>query len=215
MTEYRILFIDDAGEIEDVDHTSYPNGAVKQFADSNRIVIETTGGRTVWSNVPEYPVEPSPKLPLTHNPIPQDTDSFTYNDGGREAAGYKGYTGDCVTRAVAIATGQDYKTVYDAMAEINANERIAKRGRRTARSGIYTKRKQFKDYMTALGWVFVPTMFIGSGCKVHVKADELPAGHLILALSKHYAAFIDGVLHDTYDSSREGTRCVYGYYKKV
>jgi len=27
------------------------------------------------------------------------------------------------------------------------------------------------------------------------------------------AAVIDGVLHDAYDCSREGTRCVYGYYK--
>ena len=29
--------------------------------------------------------------------------SFTFNDGGRAEAGYKGRTGDCVTRAVAIA----------------------------------------------------------------------------------------------------------------
>jgi hypothetical protein len=29
---------------------------------------------------------------------------FNYNDGGREAAGFKGFTGDCVCRAIAIAT---------------------------------------------------------------------------------------------------------------
>ena len=28
-----------------------------------------------------------------------------YNDGGREAAGYKGDAGDCVARAIAIAFG--------------------------------------------------------------------------------------------------------------
>ena len=28
---------------------------------------------------------------------------FNFNDGGRADAGYKGRTGDCVTRAVAIA----------------------------------------------------------------------------------------------------------------
>ena len=33
----------------------------------------------------------------------------TYNDGGREDAGYKGKTGDCGTRAIAIATGLDYQ----------------------------------------------------------------------------------------------------------
>lgn len=26
------------------------------------------------------------------------------------------------------------------------------------------------------------------------------------------AAVVDGVLHDTFDCSRGGTRCVYGYY---
>jgi hypothetical protein len=25
---------------------------------------------------------------------------------------------------------------------------------------------------------------------------------------------IDGVIHDLYDPSRDGTRCVYGYYQK-
>lgn len=31
--------------------------------------------------------------------------TFVYDDGGRSAAGFKGKTGDCVTRAIAIATG--------------------------------------------------------------------------------------------------------------
>jgi hypothetical protein len=66
--------------------------------------------------------------------------------------------------------------------------------------------------MAELGFDWTPTMEIGSGCKVHVREDELPKGRLILALSKHYAACIDGVINDTYDPSREGTRCVYGYW---
>jgi len=68
--------------------------------------------------------------------------------------------------------------------------------------------------MADLGWEWTPTMQIGSGCTVHVRKDELPSGRLILRLSKHYAAFIDGVLHDTHDGRRDGTRCVYGYWKK-
>jgi hypothetical protein len=36
-----------------------------------------------------------------------------YDDGGREAAGFKGRAGDCVVRALAIATGTDYRKVYD------------------------------------------------------------------------------------------------------
>ena len=56
-------------------------------------------------------------------------------------------------------------------------------------------------------------MSIGSGCKVHLRADELPSGRLIVSLANHVVAVIDGVLHDTHDSSRDGTRCVYGYWK--
>jgi hypothetical protein len=55
-------------------------------------------------------------------------------------------------------------------------------------------------------------MSIGQGCTVHLKADELPSGRLILSVSRHYVAMIDGVVHDTHDPSRGGTRCVYGYW---
>jgi hypothetical protein len=58
-------------------------------------------------------------------------------------------------------------------------------------------------------------MQIGSGTTVHVKADELPKGRLVLRLSGHTAAMIDGVLYDAYDCSRAGTRAVYGYWTKA
>jgi hypothetical protein len=45
-----------------------------------------------------------------------------FNDGGRSAAGYKGSTGDCVVRAIAIATCKPYTEVYDAL------KALAKRG---------------------------------------------------------------------------------------
>jgi len=57
-------------------------------------------------------------------------------------------------------------------------------------------------------------MFIGSGCKVHLKKDELPGGKLIVNVSKHITAVVDGVINDTFDCSRDETRCVYGYYIK-
>ena len=142
---------------------------------------------------------------------------FIYDDGGRATSGYKGKTGDCVTRAVAIATGLPYREVYDRLAEGNATQRITKRsaksdGKRTAREGISVRRKWYKDYLKSMGWWWVPTMQIGSGCKVHLKADELPPGRLIVTVSKHIVAVIDGVIHDTYDCSRDETRCVYGFW---
>lgn len=146
---------------------------------------------------------------------------FVKDDGGREAAGFKGNTGDCVTRAITIASGRPYREVYDRLAEGNAKQRVTKHTRkanarkRTAASGIYTQRKWFKDYMRELGFVWYATMTIGSGCRVHLRSDELPPGRLVTMLSRHCAAVIDGVLHDTYNCSRDGTRCVYGYWRKV
>jgi lipoprotein-anchoring transpeptidase ErfK/SrfK len=143
---------------------------------------------------------------------------FVYNDGGRSAY-YKGKGGDCVTRAIAIVTGRDYKEVYDILAEGNSTQRKGKRegskaGKRTALSGINTKRKWFQDYMKSLGFTWIPTMQIGQGCKTHLRSDELPQGRIIVSVSKHYTAMIDGVINDTYDPSRNGNRCVYGYWIK-
>ena len=146
---------------------------------------------------------------------------FVYNDGGRKEAGRKGDTGDCVTRAICIATGLPYMEVYNRLAEGNATQRKSKRERysksrngvKTASHGIFTKRKWFKDYMIELGFEWTPTMTIGTGCQVHLKADELPKGKLVCNVSRHLVAVIDGVINDTYDCSRNGTRCVYGYWK--
>ena len=57
-------------------------------------------------------------------------------------------------------------------------------------------------------------MFIGKGCKVHLDEKELPGGTLIVSVSKHLTCVKDGILYDTYDCTRGGRRCVYGYYKK-
>ena len=140
---------------------------------------------------------------------------YVYNDGGRAEAGFKGKAGDCAARALSIATGKPYQEVYDAINALGSTERTGrrKRGKSNARTGVY--KNAVHRYMARIGWKWTATMQIGSGCKVHVRAEELPLGRLVLNLSKHYAAVIDGVLHDTYDSSREGTRCVYGYWSKA
>ena len=142
---------------------------------------------------------------------------FNYNDGGRAAAGFSGTTGDCVTRAISIASGKPYKEVYERLAEGNFKQRRSKhdsgKRKKTAAEGINTDRKWFKDYMAEIGFEWFPCMSIGTGCKVHVNADELPQGNLVLSLSRHMTAVIDGVLYDNHDCSRDGTRCVYGYWK--
>lgn len=57
-------------------------------------------------------------------------------------------------------------------------------------------------------------MSISSGCQVHLKASALPQGPLLVKVSRHLTAVIDGVLYDTHNCSRGGTRCVYGYFSQ-
>ena len=52
---------------------------------------------------------------------------FNYNDGGRSIAGYKGKTGDCVCRAIAIATGKPYQEIYESLSKGNAAQMQGKR----------------------------------------------------------------------------------------
>lgn len=151
---------------------------------------------------------------------------FLHDDGGRANAGFKGHVGDCVCRSVVIASGRPYAEVYSVLADGTGSQRATKtRGKRaaSARSGINVRRKWFRDYMHSLGFKWVPTMRIGEGCKTHLLRGELPMGRLVVAVSKHYTAVIDGVIHDTHDPTRaiiiteDGEtrmthRCVYGYW---
>ena len=139
---------------------------------------------------------------------------FQFNDGGRKAAGYQGKTGDCVCQSIAIATNMPYAYVYMLLNENAQQQRITKRQpkRGNARTGIY--KNTIRQVLEMLGWKWTPTMQIGSGCKVHLRAGELPMGRLIVSVSKHITCVIDGTIQDTHDPSRHGTRCVYGYWTK-
>lgn len=158
---------------------------------------------------------PSPAFPA---PIskkgPKRLLAFQFNDGGRKAAGYKGKTGDCVVRSITIATELPYQQVYDSVNKLAQRERTGKRKRgiSNARTGVYTRTT--RKLLESLGWQWTPTMEIGSGCTVHLRADELPPGRLVVSVSGHLTAVIDGVIHDTHDPSRRGTRCVYGYWRR-
>lgn len=154
-------------------------------------------------------------------------------DGGRAAAGFRGTAGDCVARAIAIASGRPYQEVYDALAAGMGSHR-ARRGRkqvRSARNGVNVRAPWFKRQMAAWGFTWTATVKIGTGCKVHLAKGELPMGRLVVRVTKHVTAVIDGVVHDTYDpqafttwfkepvfDSRDGVvdrvsgRCVYGYW---
>src|SRR5262249_44576929 len=116
--------------------------------------------------------------------------------------------------------GKSYKEVYELVNALGHLERTGspKRGLRrphrnsSARTGVY--KETIKILMEGYGLKWTSTMKIGSGCKVHLRSEELPSGRIIVSISKHLVAVIDGVIHDTRNPDRNGLRCVYGYWSE-
>ena len=139
--------------------------------------------------------------------------TYIYNDGGRAEAGRKGVVGDCVTRAIAIATGLPYEKVYQSIMRRSRKERTKDPScpRSSARHGIYTNRAWFKRYMKELGftWTRLP-------CGAKLDLQNLPHGRLVVSIRKHYTAVVDGCLHDIYDCSKQSVHgsTAYGYWCK-
>lgn len=124
-------------------------------------------------------------------------------DGGRSKY-FKGKNvGDCVARAITLATNGDYKEVYDTIKKVSG---------RTARNGV--TKKDTREVMEYFGFKWKPLMDIGSGCNTHLREDELPSGTIICKLSGHVVCVKDRVIYDSFDSQRNGQRCVYGYWYK-
>ena len=133
--------------------------------------------------------------------------TYQYNDGGMIAAGFKKPKKDCVVRAIAIVNQMTYAEANDLINQVAGKDVDARN------NGV--NKKVWKDLMKQLGWTWTPTMLVGSGCKVHLVADELPMGRLLVSVSKHLTVMIDGVIHDVYPNvARGGKRAVYGYWKK-
>ena len=126
--------------------------------------------------------------------------SYQYNDGGRKAAGFKGVTGDCGARAMAIALGLDYKAVYKELAQANADNGRAK----SARNGIY--KDTYSDVLKRYGWVWHKApQFVGR----KARCRDMPEGVVIAKQARHFVAVLDGVAHDIWDCTE---RMVYGYW---
>lgn len=104
---------------------------------------------------------------------------------------------------MAIATRRTYQEVFDALFKSGIVRNAPNRG---------VIKASWKAYLKLIGWTWTPTMFIGQGCKVHLRSDELPGGRLVVGVSKHLVAVIDGVIYDTHDPRRDRGRCVYGYF---
>jgi hypothetical protein len=151
---------------------------------------------------------------------------FVEDDGGRSESGIargsaKDATWDCVVRSIAIATGKPYRNVHDGLTGAtvrfvaNAKDGWGKQKRRSVRDfhadhGVH--RDVSGPYLQALGWKYTSTKELPRGRGMHLRADELPRGRLIVDVRRHWVAVIDGVLHDTIDCSDDGRRRILGYW---
>lgn len=115
--------------------------------------------------------------------------NYVYDDGGR-ANYFKGETGDCVCRAISIASGRDYKEIYNLLKGIGENPR----------TGVYTKKAKFKRLMESLGFSWVSLATIGNNESHHLAVGELPKGRLVCSCTKHDVAVVNGEVRDTWDS---------------
>ena len=131
---------------------------------------------------------------------------YRYDDGGREAAGYRGRTGDCVVRAVVICTGEDYRAVYLTMAERMKSNSYAASGNAYATRERNRKAPHRKGQITARR-VQDRVLEVYGFRKVRLPAGARPTfteahrryGDCIVGTTKHVAAVVDGVLRDTCD----------------
>lgn len=131
-----------------------------------------------------------------------DVLAWVKDDGGRSKYFKAEKVGDCVTRSISIASGRDYKEVYDELFAL---------AKSSPRDGV--SRNVIRKYMAAHGYEWVSTMKVGQGVTNHLRKGEVPMqGAIICNCSRHLVAVIDGVVHDTYDPARDGGRAVYGYW---
>ena len=140
---------------------------------------------------------------------------YVYDDGGRSKYFKASNVEDCVVRAIAIASGRDYKEIYNSLKKAIGY---------SPRGGVWTSRASFKRWMKENGFRWVSCSGIGSHQAVHFVEGELPSfisgesnvpARLVCSCHRHNVAVINNEVHDTWDSrfnSWGELRRIYGYW---
>ncbi|MCC9656022.1 DUF2786 domain-containing protein [Rhodopirellula halodulae] len=128
--------------------------------------------------------------------------NFIWNDGGRSTSGFVGLAGDCVTRAIAIATGLNYRDVYNS---------LGKAANKTVRNGVACSVGD--DFLRQRGWNVEP------GGDLPFQMEHLPRGVVVTHLEKrdsrrggHFCCVIDHEIHDTWNPMDDGDYVIVGYW---
>lgn len=131
----------------------------------------------------------------------QPIKKFLWNDGGRSVGGFVGMTGDCVSRAISIATGIAYRDVYETL-----KSRYGSSPRNGVPSSIYG------PYLNELGWIpSNPSAVKTPNPKLElIEQMKFADGPVVIQCQRigrptaHLCTVIDHVLHDTWDARDEG-----------
>lgn len=134
---------------------------------------------------------------------------WRFDDGGRTATGRKGHAGDCVCRAIAIATGHPYEYVYKLLNERCKPFRKTQTSRKpSARYGV--PRTVWEPLLVEEGWRYVEFPR-----REQFNARNLPLeGSTIVDTDWHLCTVKHGIIRDTYDSSYKGTAWVKGFCRR-
>lgn len=133
-------------------------------------------------------------------------EDFCFNDGGRAIHFNRPFTGDCVTRAIAIAFDEYYWKIWQDLSFEKKQLKLHNADHGVPNNIIF-------KYLEEHNWKL---------CYEHNKQEDktkllfntsnfLNNRYLIL-IHKHLTVIIDGVLHDTYYSIGKGKRTVQAYW---
>lgn len=135
--------------------------------------------------------------------------NFIWSDAGRSQSRRPGQKRDCVVRALAEVTGQQYDVAYDYIMGLGRKshkgfhlERYLDRSSQTGESVLGYKVVKH-SFPAILGR---ERMYVGAFCVFY------PTGRFIVRQAKHLAAVIDGKLYDLY---WDCYRCVYTAFEFV
>ena len=125
---------------------------------------------------------------------------FVWHDGGRAACGYVGTTGDCVTRSIAIATGDVYRDVYKSLSGM---------ADQTARHGISDP--VLNQFLAGRGWRSAEAGEVG--------IERLPKGVVLVEFESvgrkrigHMSCVIDHTVYDTWNPFEDPEHRIVRYW---
>lgn len=128
---------------------------------------------------------------------------YRYDDGGRAAAGFKGHTGDCVVRAIAILTGVPYADIYRRVAAAMRHGGYSASGngyRQKPRRGLRPRMSARRIQNLVKTSYGLRRVNLGCGPRPTYTEAWLLHGDCLVGTARHISAIIDETLRDTFDN---------------